>query len=307
MTSLSRLFIRDRETPSSRVRIRHETSLPVDADGANGDVCIVADGDSAGVYVHTGGAWTEIGAGSAASDAPGHYHPEAAPSSPNALDLEFNSAADVSGMTSWNPGSLAGFSATASLSNLVLRTTPQAAGTVRFAGVFTLAPVTASWSAWTKVTFNSYPGGAVGWPCGAGIIAVDGDLAANPTTADFYCARINTQRDAADSQVIVASHSSYTNGGSNLYAQTIDRQTSDAWFRVRYKSAGTTLHFDYSRDGCGWKQLYQTATPSPVPTTVGLVIVSAAGATDPIPAARFDFLRFSETADVFDDTPGRVI
>jgi hypothetical protein len=118
---------------------------------------------------------------------------------------------------------------------------------------------------------------------------------------------MNVQRDAADGAVVVASHSNYTNAGSNLFNVAADRVFSDVWLRVRYASSGTTLSFDASRDGIGWKQVYTTASPAPTPTIVGLWIVSAAGATDPPPVATFDFLRFSTSASVTAATLGRAL
>lgn len=302
MTSLSRLFIRDRETPSSRVRIRHELAVPANSDGSNGDVCIVADGASAGVYIHTAGAWTEIGSGSSTSI--GYYDPMAAPSSPNARDDEFSA---LSGWTTWNAGSLAGFTATASSSQLKLTTTSQNSGANILAGIFKACPTGADWSAWTKVCVTGNPSSGLVAPYGGGLILATADIDSNPSTADVYTLNFYTRLNGNTSILYGQTWTAYNAvSGSPLALDLGDTPTS-IWLRVRWANASTTLSFDLSTDGVGWRQAYSTASPFLTPARIGFNVIAAMSASDPSPVVSADFLRFSSSAALSAETLGKVI
>lgn len=246
-------------------------------------------------------------AASGSSSTIGYYMPEAPPTSPNALDTEFNNAADLALFTAWNPGALAGFGGTVANSVLRVTTTPTAAGTLRAAGYYRAAPATAEWAMWAKVSVSMAPGGAVGWACGAGILLADNDIIANPATCDFNALYLNLQSLVSASYLRFYRWTNYTTEGVNLLNPATPFSQANFWMRARYIVASTTLSLDISHDGIGWKQVFTTAAPVVLPTQVGFFIVSAAGASDPTPVATYDFLRFSDTAALSQPSLGRLV
>lgn len=305
MSSWTRLFIRDRETPSSRVRIRHEIAVPADADGNNGDVCIVASGSTASVYVHTAGAWTEIGSGPSSASA-NYFDPLAEPATPHASDDEFNGSSLDAAWTEWEPGTPTGFSVTVANSQVEIVTETYASSTTNLAGIHRAAP-SGDWSAWAKISVAATGVTASAHDHGGGIFVASSDIVANPTTADVTSWILSPRAVGTATLAYILNWNAYNSYNGSSLAMTLPAQTTSIWQRVRYASGSTTLSFDISADGIGWQQVFTTASPFITPQRIGFLTRASDGTSIPSPVFRADFLRFAATADYDALTLGKVV
>jgi hypothetical protein len=228
----------------------------------------------------------------------------AAPASPNARDLEFGSTA---GLTTWNPGSLAGFSATASNSRLLLTTTPQASGTTILSGVYRDCPTGTDWCAWTRIKVRGGTGFTAVAPYGGGLFLATADIDANPSTADVITANFYTRNNATSSLFYIQTWTAYNAASGTLVAIDMGEMPSDIWVRVRWGNSATRLSIDVASDGDGWKQVYSTTSPFLTPARIGLNSIAGQSAADPTPVVISDFLRFGTSADLNADTLGNLI
>ena len=305
MSSFSRLYLRKRGAPGDRVWMRCETATPPspDPDASAGDVCIVKDGASSAVLQYDGSTWSAIAGGSEPTPL-GYYDPMAAPASPNARDLEF---ATTDGLTTWNAGSLAGFSATASDSRLRLTTTSQASSTNILSGAYRDCPTATDWCAWAKISVTGVPGNVGVAPYGGGLFLATADIDANPGTADVLTSSLYLLSGGGSSVLYVqrfSAHNAFLDSPATI---DLGAPRSNVWMRVRWANASTRLSIDMSEDGVGWKQIYSTTSPYVTPARIGLHSISANSASDPSPVVSADFLRFGTSADMNADTLGNSI
>jgi hypothetical protein len=296
MSSFSRFFLRDPQTPNDRVRLRCETTTPPspDSTASAGDVCIIKDGASSTVLQYDGSAWNSIAGG---GDPLGYFEPLATPETANAADVECSES--VAGLTLWNPSSN---SSTLTFDNGTALLTAKRRSANAWAAAYKTVP-SGSWSAWSKVTLQA-PSDSGERLCG--MIIWD---SAPDTSSDFQYVMSYSNSTTQMNQVYVQSWTNWeTFSATQVNAFSYPWIANGSWFRVRYDSSTPRLSYDISNDGISWNIVHTTTSPLFTPTHVGILgsRVSATAAHGDA-EVRFPFLRFSASADFDQLCLGRVI
>ena len=222
----------------------------------------------------------------------GYFDPMAAPSSPNALDLEFDVA---STLTIWDPNT---YGTTQDTDNsMVTLTIPESPpGTARLSGADGALPASGSFQMWTTL---SHVRATAGSSLGFFGVAIFG---ATPTgSTSFYYFSLNDNDPSCYIQT-------YTNVNSfNSTIAGLDDCTFGRQFvRLRWDASTSRISFDYSADGISWRCIVST-TSSFVGTPTHFALVGSGTNGIGTTYLRSDFVRVANVSDVDHVCLGKVV
>lgn len=165
------------------------------------------------------------------------YNP---PSSPNALDDEFD-ATGLTGWTVWDPGSNFASAPTVANATRGLRLASNDPGPAQLAGIYKDAPA-GDWTAYLRINATSQAqGGSV-----FGLMVAE-DLDASPSTGNIA---VSTLLSAADGPR--CERNTWSAYNSPSFGTAGQSCPNAIWLRLRWVDSTKAFAAEYSKDGIGW-------------------------------------------------------